>query len=83
MRTSQVRKTRSRNLPTALQVEPAQVTENSQLGKALVPYSVAALHVELSKVVQARQTAQLFACKRCTAFMHGHSIAFWFTMIGQ
>ena len=48
MVTSQVRKTRGRNLPTALQAEPVQVTEGSQLGEALVPYSVAALHVELS-----------------------------------
>ena len=36
------------DLPTALQVQPLQLLQGSQLGKALVPNSVTALHVQLS-----------------------------------
>ena len=47
-----------------------QVAEGRQLRKARVPYSVAALHVELSQVVQAGQTAQLVTCNQLTAEIH-------------
>lgn len=63
-RTSEVRKARGRNLPAALQVQGLQVVQGSQLGKALVPDSVAALHVELGQAVQARQTTQLLPCNQ-------------------
>lgn len=83
MRTCQLRKARGRNLPTALQAEPVQVTEGSQLGKALVPYSVAALHVELGQVVQAGQTGQLFPYKEATAFVDRLPVPFHFGLIGR
>lgn len=61
-----------------------QVREGTQLGKALVTYSVAALHVELSKVVQAGQTAQLFTCKSCITLMHEQSYgAYWSNSAAQ
>lgn len=83
MRTSQLCKPRGRNLPTALQAEPVQVTEGSQLDKALVPYSVAALHVELGQVVQAGQTGQLFPYKQATALINRKPIPIHFGLIGK
>lgn len=47
VRTCDVRQAGCRDLPTAMQVEAVQVVEGSQLGEALVPNSVTALHVEL------------------------------------
>ncbi len=83
MRTSQLCKARGRNLPTALQAEPVQVTEGSQLGKALVPYSVAALHVELGQVVQAGQTGQLLPYKQATVLVNRLPISFHLGLIGR